>query len=823
MFGRLQICSRRTSARPLCCWRRWPILLLVIMSATVPALEGSLQQEHAEAVAMARRGNLEPALQRLVALHQRAPQEPIILYDLVRISAWAGRDQAVLDYFNRIESIDIPPDVIEPAAKAARNLGDFATALALYQRVLDRDPNRIAAELGWILVKVDSGEVDSALARVEPLARRYPKNTEVLMVSAYVWENENNFVRAAGLYHWVLRLDPQHAAARRGLINAVREMGAPHLAHDMVQDYRDDIDHSELQRILSDRIAVQIRWGELPQPSPEQRYRDTDIALRLSDDAHGQDWQMLDLRDEFTRRLAFDRMVALRDRFRMREVVVIHEQLVAAQIEAPDYALMAAADAYLYLRQPAIARDIYRQVLALDPQHHNATVSLFFALTDLDDFSSALPLSEELAQRYPVWRRDTDGRVTGPNGAKLEADLLNTRAKAFADKLAIAQSELEDMLALAPGNDDIRVVLANVYRWRGWPRRSLAQYQIVQNQRPDDLDAKVGVANAQMDLRRYRPVAATVAGLNSEYPERTQVQKLARDWELYRRPELYINWRVAESDGPQIGTDDVRIDSYLYSSPLDYNYRFFLHDHYARADLPESEPENHRFGVGLEYSYRDYRLTTELSAGAADNNDVGIGINGDWRVNDYLTLGAGYESNSNDVPLRAIGADIDTERYGVSASYRWHESQQMSLAYNYYGFDDGNRRRAISGSLSRRVLNLPSYKLDAQLWLYASDNSLLGAPYFNPETDASVSLSLNNDWRVWRSYERSFHHSFGATIGSYWQKGFGSDGTWALNYQHRWALSDALKLSYGIARSRRVFDGAPEFENAFFGDVDYRF
>jgi biofilm PGA synthesis protein PgaA len=484
---------------------------------------------------------------------------------------------------------------------------------------------------------------------------------------------------------------------------------------------------------------------------------------------------------------------------------------------------MAAADAYLYLRKPEIAREIYRQVLAMDPQHHNATVSLFFALVDLDEFGEALPLSTDLAQRYPAWRRYPDGRVAGPNAAKLEADLLTARGKAFADKLAIAQSELEDMLALAPGNDDIRIVLANVYRWRGWPRRSLAQFQIVQNQRPDDLDAKVGVANAQMELRRYRPVAKSVASLASEYPERTQVQKLVRDWELYQRPELYINWRVGESDGPQIGTDDFRIDSYLYSSPLDYNYRFFVHDHYARANLPEGQPENHRIGVGMEYSYRDYRITTELSGGAADNNDVGIGINGDWRVNDYLTLGAGYESNSNDVPLRAIGADINTERYGVSASYRWHESQQVSLAYNYYAFDDGNHRRAISGSLSRRVVNLPAYKLDAQLWLYASDNSLLGAPYFNPKTDTSVSLTLNNDWRVWRSYERSFHHSLGATIGSYWQEGFGTDGTWSLNYQHHWALSDAFNFSYGIARSRRVFDGAPEYENVFFGDADYRF
>jgi biofilm PGA synthesis protein PgaA len=630
-------------------------------------------------------------------------------------------------------------------------------------------------------------------------------------------------VRAAGLYHRVLALEPQHAAAKEGLLKAVREMGAPHLAYELAGKNGAEVDRSIMEQIINDRIAIQIRWGELPALLPGDRYRDTDIALRLLNEAHPGGWQLLDLDDAFVRRLAYDRMVALRDRRRMAEVVEIYEQLVAAGLQAPSYVLMAAADAYLYLEQPELAGDIYRKVLAAEPDHHNAAVSLFFALTDAEAYPAALAHSQALTQRYRPWHRDADGAIVGPDRRKLEADVLDAKAQAFADQLDDAQMRFEGMLALAPGNDDIRAVLANVYRWRGWPRRALQQFEIVHHAQPESVDALLGLGETRMDLRRYRPVAALVANLQTEHPRHKAVQKLARRWEVHNMREFYTRWRWGDSDGPQIGASDLRLDSYLYSSPLDYNYRVFLHDHYARADLNTGEPENHRFGIGIEYAWRDLQFIGELSGGAADNDDAGFGLSGDWRIDDHWTVGAGYESNTNDVPLRAIGADIDSERYALSAAYRWHESQRATLAYNFYSFDDGNRRRAVSGSLQRRLWTGPAYKLDATLWIYASDNTRQNAPYFNPDSDASVSITFNNDWRVWRRYERSFHHNLALSIGNYWQDGFDSGFLWSLSYQHRWKLSDTLALSYGVSRSRRVFDGVPEFENAFFGDLDVRF
>ena len=61
------------------------------------------------------------------------------------------------------------------------------------------------------------------------------------------------------------------------------------------------------------------------------------------------------------RRLQFDRIVLLRNRVRMQDAVDLSESLLRDGIDVAPYAQAAAADAYLYLRQPEKARDLFLQ------------------------------------------------------------------------------------------------------------------------------------------------------------------------------------------------------------------------------------------------------------------------------------------------------------------------------------------------------------------------------------------------------------------------------------------------------------------------------
>jgi hypothetical protein len=60
-------------------------------------------------------------------------------------------------------------------------------------------------------------------------------------------------------------------------------------------------------------------------------------------------------------------------------------------------------------------------------------------------------------------------------------------------------------------------------------------------------------------------------------------------------------------------------------------------------------------------------------------------------------------------------------------------------------------------------------------------------------------------------------------VGRYYEEDFIPGTTWSFAYEHEWQWSEAFNLTYGVARSRRFFDGAPEFETAGFATLGLRF
>src|SRR5262249_8990060 len=136
------------------------------------------------------------------------------------------------------------------------------------------------------------------------------------------------------------------------------------------------------------RRCVRLMPGRVLRPTdPAPRFEGTDAALaRL-------DAQLVQLRVTpenvaVRRQLRLDRMVALRDRVRMQEAAEEGEALRADE-PLPSYAETAFADALLYLRRPEEARDAYNRVLARSPNDIQALYGVFYASTELEDFTTA--------------------------------------------------------------------------------------------------------------------------------------------------------------------------------------------------------------------------------------------------------------------------------------------------------------------------------------------------------------------------------------------------------------------------------------------------
>jgi len=802
-------------------------LLIVVLAAASAALIGAVRaadagagsERHRDALGMAHQGRYGDALAQLEELMHRHPDEQAYLYDYLVVLGWAEQDDRVLELLPRLTLADLPPYVLDAIGKSARNRQRFSLAATAYQTALEKAPNRGQSLLGLALSLSENQQPQKARALLEEMIERGSDRTiassvrplEVLEALAYVLERQRDHFSALKVYNQILVIDPAHGEAHRGRIVTTWRLGAPHLAADMARRDPGVLRAGELAAILADATAITIRWGRLPEASPRERYQHTDRAI------HRLDEQLVTLKrlgqagSEPWRLASFDLMAALRDRQRMPEVIALYTDLVSAGVALPAYALTAAADAYLHEEQPETARELYLRVLAQEPEDFNARIGLFYAYVESEDHAQALALADKLAASEPEWLQRPGSRLHRENPKKLAADTMAALSRAFADYLAEAEQRLEAMVRAAPGNSDLRTELAHVYLWRGWPRRALVEFNWVLELEPGHVGAAVGRAKALQDIGDHRAAKAATDALVAAYPNDKRIVKLQRRREISNKRELYFSTSRESSSGVQQGSEGLTLDAYLYGQPINDSYRPFLHGYVGRADFPEGTVTFKRLGLGLEYGAGDIRLAGELGTGANGQTQASLALRGDWQRDDHWTFGLDLDSNSNDVPLRARGLDIDGWSMALRAGYRASEARNFAVALQRLDLSDGNLRGSALASATQRLVTGPVYKLNAVLEAYSSRNSRGDAPYFNPARDFAWNVTLNNEWLISRRYARAFRHRLGLTLGSYWQRDYGTGGTWAVRYEHEINASDRLGLRYGIARARRVYDGAPEY------------
>jgi len=261
----------------------------------------------------------------------------------------------------------------------------------------------------------------------------------------------------------------------------------------------------------------------------------------------------------------------------------------------------------------------------------------------------------------------------------------------------------------------------------------------------------------------------------------------------------------------------------LYSQPIKQDWRAFLHQFDASATFPDGKGYRRRLGAGAEYRVRDLRLAAELSDSYDSDSELGVSLTGSWSLDDHWSLDAAVDSSSNDIPLQARLADVRGKSLRAGVTWRAHESRSFGASFQTLDFSDGNRRNIVTGSAFQRYVTGPVWKLDAAAALYASSNSVSNVNYFNPDEDFGLDLTLINEQRLWRRYDRSFVHRLFLTLGNYRQQDFGSGEVGAIRYEQEWSLDNRLGLRYGAQRSFHPYDGVREYANYYSLSLNWRF
>jgi biofilm PGA synthesis protein PgaA len=791
-----------------------------LFAAEINSLSTSMSERRQLALVAAREGHFDDSFSTFRGLIKDFPEDVGIKADYIVVLTWAQKNQEALDFAKSIDINAAPTYCINALARAARDSGNYAQALTLYEQVKLREPNNLDPVLGMILTHIDTGEFDEANSDLSLLRQKYPNNIEVYRALSYLGQQTKQPVIVIDANTHILGLNNNDKAAARTLIIAAREAGATTQAMMLVEKYPEAVDKNEIDKINNDAAAMYIAWGLYGVKEPANRFIDTDKALEKLDEACHCDWKTLDLHLDRNQNLVFDRIVALRNRYRMQEAINQYTQLVQAKITPPSYVLNAVGDAYLYKRMPEDALKAYDASIAKDSINIETKFSKFYSLVEIERFDDASSLIDSISKDVPSYRSRTKNPVVRANEAKLAIDSKAAYLLAYGDDLAGAETKFQALNNIGPMNHDVDVALAEIWRWRGWPEKTEQRMSKTIQDYPNEVLPKTILANAHLDLRDWRVAEAETQSLVNDYPENSSVQELNRRLQLHNRRQLTVDAFTSQSSGSTLGSRSKGLNAVLYSSPIDYNYRAFLSSQYEYAKYPEGVGHAFFPGVGLEYTNRDWHLTGAVSQAIPTNNGITSTLTAEYRLNDYWSLASLLDINSSQMPLRGIRTGTSGDLINVSSIYRWSDLTRASIVAGYMNMDDGNQRELINLAFDRRLITKPHYKLTAHVLVDTSHNKQIDVAYFNPASDLDTKFILDNEWMLWRRYERSFSHRLQIGAGQYWQKGFGTDSTWSISYEQQFKWDDAFEIDYGVERSRHPYDGVNETATQFFARLN---
>lgn len=803
---------------------------------------------------------MQQSLQQLQALVEKYPRKKHYRYDYLQTLFWAGRNDEVMQQAAKIDERAAPLYVLEAIAKAARNLGDYQKAEAFYRLAAAKAPERLAPRLGMGLLLLDRQQAKPAIAYLQALAQGYPEDAEIAMAQAHAYELDGQYRQAGEFYRKVLAIQPDRQEARRGLVYALTAAGAVRQALDMASEHRALFSDEQWAGLRWNYAGWLLRQGEQALGQNPRDYQAIDQAiaeLNVNIDAVAR--LTLNEPDVWNMRAQSDLLFALRVRKRMTDVIERYEQLRQQGVALPVYARMAAADAYLNNRQPQSARDLYLAVSREVPDYFNAKASLVYAYLEAEQSDKALALAEQLAREQPATMefKQTDGTVvSGDNPRKIAADLTAAVFHAYVDDLDTAQARLEELHSRYPENTDIHSKLAEVYYFRGWPRKARQQIAEARRQAPEHFGLKLGQAKVAHELRDYPREERITHELYDNYPEDSGTLRQMNAWRKHNGPELklFANGGISNSAAngvnPVIGSDNVGIDGYLYSSPIAYNYRVFTHEGWKTGLFNEGRGFLRHYGAGLEYAWRNLMATAEVHYDNFRIDTVGVDLGLDYQFSDRWQLFSRLSSRDDNISLRAMNTGVTAKSARLGTTFRVNESRQFTVAGGYYHFSDAencfgangtcyvneaNNRYTLDATYYERWYSGPVYKFGTYVNAGVSTNTSSNVFYFSPRNDASLSLTLDNDWLTYRNYETAFHQRLALSVGNYWQEYLsrdsvgnlryvdGSNIVGNLQYEHRWQLGNSVELTYGGVRGYRNYGGDPTESWQMYLTADVRF
>lgn len=666
----------------------------------------------------------------------------------------------------------------------------YVQAEQVFQAAHMQSPRLFKADMGLAYSHLQNGHVIEAEKILQDWHKTQADNAQFLYALAFLREKQEDFWGAIQAYERILAQYPHDKVARKLQIKALASLGATSQALEEARLYLPD--DKAFHDSLTDRLAVdRLHWDEAP------------IALRILKPL---------LKKQF-REARFDHIPALISNDQATDAVRAYEQLLAEGIKPPLWLQQIAAGAYLAAEQRETALRLYNKVLKDWPRSFDSRIGKFYCLVELQRWEEADEVLRDLENEHLPW---SFGRFPYErlNPQKMTVAMARALWLTGQQRYPEAEDYLQKLHASAPGNIEIREALASLHQQRGWPRRSLREYKIIAALQARDVvpPSTLGLSEALNETEFKKQARHLLRTEQKRHPRDPQVIRLQRHYliETMRSVEIGGHYENS-SDGAQ---DRLGYARYLH--PLGLHTDLFIETMFRRSSQGTLSAAFDRIGIGFDHRFNaQWRLRETLSGDYVRQGDIGLRSELNWHPDDFWQVDMFYDSFVSDVPLRARIFNITSDQFGGSLLYRWSEWREASASAGLSRYSDGNQRLEGSIQYSQNILTRYDWRLLASGNFYASRSSLANRPYFSPDRDASVTITLMIEHYLWHryehvseKYERWFTHRLYLTAGSYWQHGFGSGLISALHYEQDIAFSDTHHLVWGIDWGRRPYDGA---------------
>jgi biofilm PGA synthesis protein PgaA len=773
------------------------LAILILTTASAPAAS-----PREAAVLLARNGHVDQAIERLRVLLASGITDPIVPLDLAVLLQQAGKSADAVEVYQHAHPVQPPSYALLAVTRAYRDLKQFDRAAEFARSGMQRFPTETVWPILLALILADQGKAWEALATLDtPEGRRAPL-VERQLASAYAMRCSGRPFDALRDYEAVLLHDPANEEARMGAVDVLRDIRAPWAAAQFAPE-------PPPLPLAADMAAAEVRWGTKDVPyDPHHRFDAIDRALRSLDRLIAQAEAEHDT--GLAVRLHFDRIVALRDRVRMAEVVSEADTLRGSGQQLPSYASEALADALMYLHQPEAARTEYDKVLQADPSDRDARIGRIYASVEMEDFATAYALADELLKSQPVWRHYKDDPTRYANEDFIDAELLAAAVRLYGDQPDEAWQRIAPERDAAPGNTFIRLGAASVMNARSWPRAAEQENQIALSMAPSLAAAQIAVAESALGRNQIAEAREEITELADLYPENLSVQKLQQELSVQTGWELDAEFRPSnERGGGSFGSNgnELTASSQIYSPLINDTWRLFAGYNYANAHPPEGFVDLQRASAGMQVILPDVTTSAAVTQDFGTLSRTGFAGSLDWSPSDHIGLALAGEHISIETPLRALLQGITADSVSTRVTYTWDEAHSASIGADWLPFTDGNQRETASARYTQKVISIPHFGLTVQAELYGSTNSRANTIYYNPLADGSASIGILAEHTLWRRYEHSLVEAVTLDGGWYGERNFKGGPVGTAAYEHRWRFDPRTELVYGVSIGERIYDG----------------